>query len=198
MRHDLIAIVLIANCIVAIGANAQIAVENEAYFEREGIAAARRDAESRYSNEEAACYQRFAVNECLREANARLRAVLTDLRYKENALTELERERRKSKVRPTPLVETLAPVDTTSVFGTPTSQIFAPIDQVAQPQAVAKLRPLVASTNAGLSAGQDRKSKAAFRAKVAREKAQEAEAKKRRLVQRKKEKTASPGLTTGS
>lgn len=62
--------------------------------ERVRIRAARAQQEAHYQREEAACYARFAVTDCLHEVRTRRRAALADLRRQERLLNDLERQRR--------------------------------------------------------------------------------------------------------
>ncbi len=62
--------------------------------ERDRIAAERRAVEARFQQEEAACYQRFAVDNCLRDSRARRRAQTDDLKRQEAAINDIERKRR--------------------------------------------------------------------------------------------------------
>lgn len=50
--------------------------------------------ENRYAQEEAACYQRFAVTDCLREVRVRRRATFEDLQRQEISLNDAERKNR--------------------------------------------------------------------------------------------------------
>lgn len=52
----------------------------------------RKREEARYAREEAACYQRFAVNDCLREIRVRRRATFEDLKRQETTLNDAERK----------------------------------------------------------------------------------------------------------
>ncbi len=62
--------------------------------ERARIKVEQAQVQSRFAREEAACYQRFAVNDCLQEARAHQRAALNDLRRQEIALNDVERKRK--------------------------------------------------------------------------------------------------------
>lgn len=62
--------------------------------ERTRIRATRAQQEAHYQSEEAACYVRFAVTDCLHEVRALRRAALADLRRQERLLNDLERQRR--------------------------------------------------------------------------------------------------------
>jgi hypothetical protein len=62
--------------------------------ERDRIQADRTRAEARYEREEAACYARFAVTNCLHEVRARRREELADLRRQEIVLNDAERKRK--------------------------------------------------------------------------------------------------------
>lgn len=58
------------------------------------IQADRTRAEARFAGEDAACYARFAVTDCLREVRVRRREVLDDLRRQEVAINDAERKRK--------------------------------------------------------------------------------------------------------
>ncbi len=62
--------------------------------ERTRIATARQLALQRFDAAEKACWQRFAVNVCVREARAERRDTTDRLRQEELALNEVERQRR--------------------------------------------------------------------------------------------------------
>lgn len=72
--------------------------------QRASIDQARQLAETRFKEEETACYQRFAVNDCVLAARSRLRAVQTEVRHRRNALNDLERQNKanESRARQTP------------------------------------------------------------------------------------------------
>jgi len=61
--------------------------------ERDRIAAEREMLERRWFDGERACYQRFAVNDCLRQARRQHRAALADLRRQEVLINDEERQR---------------------------------------------------------------------------------------------------------
>ncbi len=52
----------------------------------------RRRQEGLYAQQEAACYQRFAVNDCLREVRARRRVVMEDLRRQDILVSDEQRK----------------------------------------------------------------------------------------------------------
>jgi colicin import membrane protein len=54
----------------------------------------RQQLESGFAAEDAVCYQRFAVNKCLRDVNARRMASMADLRRQDVLLNDQERKRR--------------------------------------------------------------------------------------------------------
>ncbi|WP_225783466.1 hypothetical protein [Xenophilus sp. Marseille-Q4582] len=62
--------------------------------ERARIAAERKAIDARHAQERAACYQRFAVEDCLRASRRNLRAQTDDLRRQESALNDMQRKRR--------------------------------------------------------------------------------------------------------
>lgn len=66
----------------------------EARFQQqhEQIEQERRRQEGLYAQQEAACYQRFAVNDCLREVRARRRVVMEDLRRQDILVSDEQRK----------------------------------------------------------------------------------------------------------
>lgn len=62
--------------------------------ERARIETERASAQARFEKEEASCYQRFAVNDCLRQVKVRRRAVLEELRRQEIILNDVDRKKR--------------------------------------------------------------------------------------------------------
>lgn len=58
------------------------------------ITTERQQIEQRHADEEAACFQKFAVNDCRDASRARRRADLADLRRQEIALNDAERKRK--------------------------------------------------------------------------------------------------------
>ena len=61
--------------------------------ERDRIEATRSAARQRFDDAEKACWRRFAVNACVREARQQRRVVLDRLRQEDLALNEVERQR---------------------------------------------------------------------------------------------------------
>lgn len=80
-----------AACAGAAPAAAQDSAKQQMDRERARIAAERQAADARYSQAEAACYARFAVNDCVNEARAARREALADLRRQEISLNDDER-----------------------------------------------------------------------------------------------------------
>nr|WP_315192290.1 hypothetical protein [uncultured Albidiferax sp.] len=62
--------------------------------EQARIDAERKRIEQRFAEEEAACFQKFAVNACRDESRARRRVDMADLRRQEIALNDAERKRK--------------------------------------------------------------------------------------------------------
>lgn len=62
--------------------------------QRQRIEQARGAARQRYHDDELACWRRFAVNDCLRDARLQRRQVLDALRSDEQGVNAAERERR--------------------------------------------------------------------------------------------------------
>ena len=94
MKISLIAPFLIALCAAPTAVQAQGSAQQQLDQERSRIAAERRAADSRYADAEAACYARFAVNDCVNEAKAARREALADLRRQEVSLNDDERRRK--------------------------------------------------------------------------------------------------------
>ena len=63
-------------------------------LERERIREFRAAETARFAAEEAQCYQRFAVNDCLQEVRRARRDVLADLRRQEMSINDAQRKRR--------------------------------------------------------------------------------------------------------
>ena len=108
MKAAFHALILIAACAVGTGLRAQDDAQQQTARERSRIAAERQAADSRYAQAEAACYARFAVNDCLNQAKAARREVLADLRRQEVSLNDDER-RRKAAVQQQKLDERMSP-----------------------------------------------------------------------------------------
>lgn len=62
--------------------------------ERSRIASERQQVEARFKAEETACYQKFAVNDCIDAGRAERREKLADLRRQEISLNDAERKRK--------------------------------------------------------------------------------------------------------
>ncbi|MDB5848938.1 MAG: hypothetical protein JWP29_2690 [Rhodoferax sp.] len=62
--------------------------------ERSRIDAERKEVEARFKREEAVCYQKFAVNDCINKSSAVRRVALADLRRQEISLNDAERKRK--------------------------------------------------------------------------------------------------------
>lgn len=61
--------------------------------ERARVASARAEVEQRFAQQELQCWQRFAVNDCLRDARQQRRRDLAELRRKDLQLNALQRQR---------------------------------------------------------------------------------------------------------
>lgn len=62
--------------------------------QRQRVRTLREQAEQRFKSDEQACWQRFAVNDCVHDARVRRRAVMESVRLQDLALNDLERQRR--------------------------------------------------------------------------------------------------------
>jgi colicin import membrane protein len=61
---------------------------------RERISRGRGEVEAAYKAQEKACYQTFAVNDCLKAARSRRREAMADLKRQETSLNDAERKRK--------------------------------------------------------------------------------------------------------
>ncbi|MET3916039.1 colicin import membrane protein [Variovorax sp. OAS795] len=62
--------------------------------ERSRLSAERAAIDARFEKERAACYQKFAVEDCLRESRKRRRAETDHIKRQETAINDIERQRR--------------------------------------------------------------------------------------------------------
>lgn len=86
-------LLLFAAVMFAGAASAAEPADDDAKAERARITAERAQAEARFTEQEKACYARFAVNDCVRDARAKRREVLADLRRQEISLNDAQRKR---------------------------------------------------------------------------------------------------------
>ena len=61
--------------------------------ERSRLAAEREVIETRYAKERAACYKKFAVEDCLRESRSRRRKETDHIKRQETAINDIQRQR---------------------------------------------------------------------------------------------------------
>ena len=73
------------------GTSAQTSPED---LTHQQIQKARSAEETRFSDQERACYERFAVNDCLKQVRVKRRSALEDLRRQEVFLNDLERRKK--------------------------------------------------------------------------------------------------------
>ena len=85
---------LLLACSVVAPLGAQGLSDAQIDAERARIDRERQANEARHVQERAACYQRFAVEDCLRESRRQLRSQTDDLRRQESALNDMQRKRR--------------------------------------------------------------------------------------------------------
>jgi colicin import membrane protein len=89
---------LVLMVLLAAGALAQEAptptLQQAEALERERIRQFRVVEQARFAAEEAQCYQRFAVNDCLQDVRRARRDVLADLRRQELSINDAQRKRR--------------------------------------------------------------------------------------------------------
>lgn len=65
--------------------------------ERAKLAQERGKVESEYKSKEIDCYKKFAVDSCLKNAHAEKRAALAEIRRKELAMNDLQRQKKKAE-----------------------------------------------------------------------------------------------------
>lgn len=80
--------------VLLVGAAASAQAPDEVAAARERISSGRNAAEAEYAVREKACYQRFAVNDCVQAARTERRATLAELRREEITLNDAERRRK--------------------------------------------------------------------------------------------------------
>ncbi|HXE21807.1 MAG TPA: hypothetical protein VN617_05685 [Rhodoferax sp.] len=80
-------------CVVAAAQTANVSPDQAAVAERAAINAERSRSEAAYLAEKKVCYQKFAVNGCLRDAGERERKIRADLRRREITLDDAQRKR---------------------------------------------------------------------------------------------------------
>jgi hypothetical protein len=68
--------------------------DEHAQQERARIAAYRKTIEEAFATEQAQCYKKFAVNDCLQESRVRRRDALADLRRQEVSLNDAQRKKK--------------------------------------------------------------------------------------------------------
>jgi colicin import membrane protein len=86
--------ILLCLALVAALPAARAQPESPVDAERARIAAERSQADAKLATQEAACYRKFAVTDCLNAARAQRRERLSDLRRQELTLNDAERKRR--------------------------------------------------------------------------------------------------------
>jgi hypothetical protein len=87
------AVVLAGCCAVAAAQTASVSPDQAAVAEHAAINAERSRSEAAYLAEKKVCYQKFAVNDCLRDAGERERKIRADLRRREIAIDDAQRKR---------------------------------------------------------------------------------------------------------
>jgi hypothetical protein len=93
MNHLFAASVLAGFCAVAMAQTAAVSPDQAAAAEHAEINAERSRSEAAYLAEKKVCYQKFAVNDCLRDAGERERKIRADLRRREIAIDDAQRQR---------------------------------------------------------------------------------------------------------
>jgi hypothetical protein len=90
---------LILSCLLAVlagpaWAQAPASQEDRDAIEKSRIGDERKAIDSRYDQDRAVCYQKFAVQDCLNDARRKRRAQVEDLNRQEAAINDAERKRR--------------------------------------------------------------------------------------------------------
>lgn len=94
MKTLILNMLLLGSFCTALAQQAPAEASSPTAIERARIEQERKREEIRYAQEEAACYQRFAVTDCLREVRVRRRVTLEDFRRQEVKLNDAERKNR--------------------------------------------------------------------------------------------------------
>lgn len=66
--------------------------------ERTSLALDREKIQSQFNEKEAACYKKFAVDSCLKNAHTERRAALAEIKRKELAMNDLQRQKKKAEI----------------------------------------------------------------------------------------------------
>ncbi len=66
--------------------------------ERASLAIERGKIQSQYTHQETDCYKTFAVDSCLKKANTEKRVALADIKRRELAMNELQRQKKKAEI----------------------------------------------------------------------------------------------------
>ena len=66
--------------------------------ERASLVLDREKIQSQFNEKEAACYNKFAVDSCLKNAHTERRAALAEIKRKELAMNDLERQKKKAEI----------------------------------------------------------------------------------------------------
>ena len=90
MKHHILTFCL---CLAGVAAVAQSVEQTEA-SQRAAIAAQRQVVENQFDKDQQACYQKFAVNDCIKQAKQRRRVLTDDLHRQELSLNEQQRKRK--------------------------------------------------------------------------------------------------------
>lgn len=93
MNRLFTALALTGFCAMALAQTATVSPDQAAAAEHAAINAERSRSEAAYLAEKKVCYQKFAVNDCLRSAGERERKIRADLRRREIAIDDAQRQR---------------------------------------------------------------------------------------------------------
>lgn len=93
-KSILFALALLVSCTALWAESQRVVAGLDVQAERGRIQAERKAIEARSTTEQTACYQKFAVNDCIGASRAVRRTALADLRRQEVALNDAERKRK--------------------------------------------------------------------------------------------------------
>ncbi|MEO8248474.1 MAG: hypothetical protein ABI589_03805 [Burkholderiales bacterium] len=185
----------VACCVLTAAAPAFAQLEGEpteSLAARERIALERREIETAFAVGQKQCYQRFAVNDCLRERRATRRGALAQLRQQEIALNDAERQRKAAKQQQK--IAEREQERARNETAAQTRQAATPAERTASPKPLAPARPAEArrSTNPPIAPRQKTDPVAAERrraedARTRAERASEAETNAARYEEKRKE-----------
>jgi hypothetical protein len=94
MKHIVLAVLMTLGSLPLWAQSTAAAGNADFEAERSRLTAERAAIDARFEKERAACYQKFAVEDCLRDSRRRRRAETDHIKRQETAINDIERQRR--------------------------------------------------------------------------------------------------------